>query len=433
MTMTEEMEITTPTETKKTVQYCTVKFTVGWLPGAVGFTEAAKSALADARGTDKKAIRGSYAILGASRDPLIKEGTALKRLLSTIRDEYTIPEYTLRVSAKTAGEGEADDQARPEKVAGSYLIESCKIEEFLQRFDDARKQYLAWGKRVADPENYERIRNADMIALDKDWEVIEKKYPSPQQMADSVSCDMPKIEPFDASFTLADVAPETSKMLREQAEARLNASIEGATSELILEFKGMVEAVAKNCGKRIRLLPPMGPRQDLRHAEVVQILRHEDDPDIPEDKLLVTVQRARPKSEDSDKFINVGKPEELIISKAEYAELRPFETEEYKQLTQSGFENLMWLAKKISTVKSMLNGEEDADSITNLAREVESALTDMGGSAADITKQLKNSTYARAAAKQTFTDFFDRLKDQEMEVRQRGGRVKRKIKVLGNG
>lgn len=432
MTMTEEMETVTENTEKKTVQYCTVKFTVGWLPGAVGFTEAAKSALADARGTDKKAIRGSYAILGASRDPLIREGTALKRLLTTIRDEYTIPEYTLRVSAKTVEEN-AENQARPEKVAGSYLIESCKIEEFLQRFDDARKQYLAWGKRVADQENYERIRNADMVALDKDWEVIEKKYPSAQAMADSVSCDMPKIEPFDASFTLADVAPETSKMLREQAEARLNASIEGATSELILEFKQMVEAVAKNCGKRIRLLPPMGPRQSLRHAEVVQILRHEDDPDIPEDKLLITVQHAKPKSEDSDKFINVGKPEELMVTKAEYAELRPFETEEYKQLTTSGFENLMWLAKKISTVKSMLNGEEDADSITNLAREVESALGDMGNSAAEITKQLKNSTYARNAAKQTFTDFFDRLKDQEMEIRQRGGRVKRKIKVMSNG
>lgn len=431
MTMTEEMVSVTENTEKKTVQYCTVKFTVGWLPGAVGFTEAAKSALADARGTDKKAIRGSYAILGASRDPLIREGTALKRLLTTIRDEYTIPEYTLRVSAKTVEEN-AENQARPEKVAGSYLIESCKIEEFLQRFDDARKQYLAWGKRVAEPENYERIRNADMIALDKDWEVIEKKYPSAQAMADSVSCDMPKIEPFDASFTLADVAPETSKMLREQAEARLNASIEGATAELVLEFKQMVEAVAKNCGKRIRLLPPMGPRQSLRHAEVVQILRHEDDPDIPEDKLLLTVQHAKPKSEDSDKFINVGKPEEIMVTKAEYAELRPFETEEYKQLTTSGFENLMWLAKKISTVKSMLNGEEDADSITNLAREVESALGDMGNSAAEITKQLKNSTYARNAAKQTFTDFFDRLKDQEMEIRQRGGRVKRKIKVLNN-
>lgn len=423
----EESEVNTE-NLKKTVQYCTVKFTVGWLPGSVGFTEAAKSALAEARGTDKKAIRGSYAILGASRDPLIKEGTALKRILTTIRDEYTIPEYTLRASAANSEE----ENQRPHKVAGSYLIESCKIEEFLKRFEEARQQYLAWGKRVADPENYQRIRDADQVALDKDWEVIERKYPSAEQMADSVSCDIPKIEPFDASFTLADVAPETSKMLREQAEARLNASIEGATAELILEFKQMVEAVAKNCGKRIRLFPPVGhAKQDLRNAEVLTIVRNSDDPDIPEGKVLLTVQPARPKSDDSDKFINVGKPLDLLVTTAEYAELKPFETEEYKQLTQASFDNLVWLAKKISTVKSMLNGEEDADSLTNLAKEVEGAISDLGGSAAEITKQLKNSSYARNAAKQTFTDFFNRLKDTEIEVRTRS-KVKRKIKVVND-
>ena len=423
----EESEVNTE-NLKKTVQYCTVKFTVGWLPGSVGFTEAAKSALAEARGTDKKAIRGSYAILGASRDPLIKEGTALKRILTTIRDEYTIPEYTLRASSANSEE----ENQKPHKVAGSYLIESCKIEEFLKRFEEARQQYLAWGKRVADPENYQRIRDADQVALDKDWEVIERKYPSAEQMADSVSCDIPKIEPFDASFTLADVAPETSKMLREQAEARLNASIEGATAELILEFKQMVEAVAKNCGKRIRLFPPVGhAKQDLRNAEVLTIVRNSDDPDIPEGKVLLTVQPARPKSDDSDKFINVGKPLDLLVTTAEYAELKPFETEEYKQLTQASFDNLVWLAKKISTVKSMLNGEEDADSLTNLAKEVEGAISDLGGSAAEITKQLKNSSYARNAAKQTFTDFFNRLKDTEIEVRTRS-KVKRKIKVVND-
>ena len=79
----------------KTVTYCTVKFTVGWLPGSIGFTEQAKAVLASGLGTDSKVIRGSYAILGASRDSLIQEGAALRRLLTLIRDSYTIPEYTL--------------------------------------------------------------------------------------------------------------------------------------------------------------------------------------------------------------------------------------------------------------------------------------------------------------------------------------------------
>lgn len=407
----------------KQVTYCTVKFTVGWLPGSVGFTEQAKAALAAARGTDKKAIRGSYAILGASRDPLIKEGAALKRLLTTIRDEFSIPEYTLRVTA-------SGEQEKPEKVKGSYLIESCRIEEFLKRFEEVRQQYLTWGKRVAEPQNYNRIREADQEALKKDWEIVEKKYPSRQQMADSVSCDLPKIEPFDASFTLADVAPETSKMLREQAEARLAASVEGATAELVLEFKDMVEAVAKNCGKRVRLLPPMGPQQDLRHAEVMQIIKHDESEDVPEGKLLITIQRATPKDDNSDRFTNVGKAEDMLLSEEEYKALRPYETDEYRQLAQSSFDNLLWLAKKISTVKSMLGNDCGVDDLTCLAEEVESTLGDLGGTAAEITKQLKGSSYARSMAKKTFSGFFDRLKLQEGEVKKRS-RTRRKIKVGG--
>lgn len=417
-------------ETKESqVTYCTVKFSVGWLPGSVAFTDQAKSALAAARGTAKNAIRGSYAILGASRDPLIKQGAALKRLLTTVRDEYTIPEYTLRATSS----GRTDN---PEKVKGSYLIESCKIEEFLARFEEVKLQYLTWGKRVSEEENYQKIRTADQVALSKDWEVIASRYPSAAQMADSISCDTPKIEPFDASFTLADVAPETSRRLREQAEARLAASVEGATAELVIEFKAMVESVARNCGKRIRLLPPieiegpMADKQDLRHAEVMQILRHSDDPGIGEGLLLVTVQKVQEKDDSSGKYLNVGKSNDLLLSEDEYKALRPYETDEHRQLAQSSFDNLLWLAKKISTIKGMLGNDCGVDDLTTLATEVESTLGELGSSAGEITKQLKDSNYARNTAKNVFNGFFERLQTQDMEIKTRR-RTRRKIKVGG--
>lgn len=409
------------------VQYCTVKFTTGWLPGSIGFTDAAKSVLAAQRGLDKKIVRGSYAILGASRDPLIKEGAALKRVMSVIRNTYTIPEYSLRSTA--AGEGE-----KPTKVTGSHLIESAKIEEFLERFEEARKQYLAWGKRVSTEENYNRIREADRDFLGDDWAIIEAKYPSAASLADAISCDMPKIEPFDASFTLADVAPETAKMLREQAEARLEASVEGATSELILDFKDMVAAVAKNCGKRIRLLPPAGADSEkmmqnmaYRHAEVQQILRSHESDDIPENHVLVTIQKAKSKDETNTKFQNVGKSEDILMTETEYKAMNPYETDEHRQLAQSSFDNLLWLAKKISTVQTMLSANGEGDGLMSLAKEVEGTLGNLGGSAAQITKELKGSSYARKMAKQTFNDFFTRIKEEEIKVKKRSS-TRRKIK-----
>ena len=411
----------------KTVTYCTVKFTVGWLPGSIGFTEQAKAVLASGLGTDSKVIRGSYAILGASRDSLIQEGAALRRLLTLIRDSYTIPEYTLVASA-----AQEISTLRPEKIKGSYLIESCKVDEFMERFNAARLQYLTWGKRVSETDNYERIKDADRISLAKDWDIISSKYPSAHALADSVTCDMPRIEPFDATFTMADVAPATAKFLREQAEARLNASVEGATSELIAEFKEMVEAVSKNCGKRIRLLPGLeSKRQELRYAEVQQILRHADDEEVPVGKLLVTVQTASPKGGSSDAFIQTGKPTTMLLTEAEYKALQPYETEEHRALTQSAFENLQWLAQKISAVKTMLGTDPEVSNLTTLADEISATLSTLGGSAAEITKQLKNSSFARTTTKQTFNKFFDRLVAQDIEIKTKSKVARRKIKVGG--
>ena len=402
--------------------YMTVKFQTGWLPGAIGFTDAAKSALADELNIDKRVIRGSYAILGASRDPLIQEGAALKRLMASIRNQCTIPEYTLTSSA-------SGTKTQAEKVAGSYLIEACAVEEFLSSFNAVRTQYLNWGKKVSEYTNYQKLRTADELALGKDWQVIAPRYPSAEALADAITCDMPRIEPFNASFSLEDLAPATANLLREQAEARLAASVDGAVSELILEFKEMVESVAKNCGKRIRLLPPMEhKRQDLRYAEVQTIFRHADDPTIPEDKMLVSVQRCSPKDNDSSKFIQTGKTEDFLWSQNDYNELRPYETDENKVLSSSSFDNLIWLAKKIQSVKSMLGDAAGAADLTKLAEEVTTTLGSMGGSAADITKQIKNSSFARAQTKITFNNFLDKLTTQEIEVRQQS-KMRRKIRV----
>jgi hypothetical protein len=49
------------------------------------------------------------------------------------------------------------------------------------------------------------------FALGSDWDVIEAKYPTSFYLADSVTCDVPRIEPFNATFTLADVAPAAPK------------------------------------------------------------------------------------------------------------------------------------------------------------------------------------------------------------------------------
>jgi len=99
-------------------------------------------------------------------------------------------------------------------------------------------------------------------------------------------------------------------------------------------------------------------------------------------------------------------------------------------LAQSSFDNVLWLAKKISTIKGMLGNDCGVEDLTNLATEVESTLGELGCSAAEITKQLKDSNYARNAAKSAFNGFLGRLQTQEKEIKTRR-RTRRKFKAGG--
>jgi hypothetical protein len=391
------------------VEYLTIKYTVGWLPSSIALTEQSKAVLAREQGVDSKVLRGSYAILGASNDDLIKEGTNLRRLLGIIRDEYTIPEYTL------VGTAADTENLKPEKVPGSHLIEAAKLDEFLTRFNAARDQYLDWGKRVSSEENYNKIKESDKIKLGKDWVVVERKYPTSQELADAITCDVPRIEPYNATFTIANLAPATSEKIRKQAEQRLEASVNGAVGELVYELKEMVATVARNCGKRIRLIPGLdNPYYNLRDAEVREIIRHSDNDEIPAGYVQIIAQECVPAGKNG--FKQVGKEKSLLLTEQEYLELKPYETDEYKSLTQSGFSNLQWLAQKIASVQNMLG--EEGKPVIDLAKEVQDALSNMGNSADSITREIKNSGFARKSAHTTFNNLLQKISTQEIEIRK---------------
>lgn len=412
--------------------YYSVKFQIGWLPGAIGFTENAKAALASQLGVEPRIIRGSYAILGASRDPLIKEGVALRRTLAEIRNQYTIPEYTL---ASTAN---ADTAQRAEKVAGSYLIEQCRIAQFTQHFAAVREVYLAWGRRVGEPENYERIREADRAALGRDWDVIESKYPTAAQLMDAISCDFPRIEQFNGNFDVETLAPATAKLLREQAEARLNASIDGAVAELIYEFQQMTAAVAKNCGKRVRCQPTAEKYWHLRDAEVLSITPYEHDPEsIPPGHLLISLQPAQPRynqpQTEARRFTAKGEIETLLLTPESYtAELQPYETAENRVLTQVAFSNLEAFATKITRIKTMLADQQGVPTLVSLAEQVQQILQNFGGNAAAITRELRSSEFSRKQCKTNFAQIAATLTEQQMELREAGKAVRRKIRTTSN-
>jgi hypothetical protein len=414
------------TTTASNIQLCTVSMAIGSPPSQIGFTKQAKQVLATALGIDPRAIRGSYAILGAGSHPLMKQGAALKRMLTAIRDRWTIPEYGLRA---TSGKVE---NLRMSRISGSFLIENGNVEKFMEEYSQAAQQYLAWGTQVTEEDMYTLIRNLDATNLGQDWPIVEPRYPSREALQASINCEHPNIKPYVASFDLADIAPKTMAKLREQMTARLDASVSGAVAELLCSFQAMVEAVATNCGTRSRLNPPASHplREKLWLAEVVKRLNsievEEAGLDVPSGSFAYLIQAVESTGGSPGK--HKGEPQIYVFTVAEYAALLPYETDEYRKLQNSSFENVLALATKIQNITGMLQSDDASTDLLATVEEVKSKLLALGRNASEIARETRQSHVVRTSLKEAMSTLANSLQTQVCKVQQRA-RVVRKINL----
>jgi len=407
----------TQTPLDDTVHLCSVVISVGSPPCQIGFTSQAKKLLANTLNINHRSIRGSYAILGAGLHPLMKQGAALRRSLTAIRDKWTIPEYGMKA---TSADLSSMQMCR---VHNSYIIENRKVEAFLAEYQIAQQQYLQWGATVTSQENYDEIRSLDAANLGDDWAIVQHRYPSRDALAISISCELPKIQPYQANFTLEDIAPESLKQLREQALQRFQASVAGATEELLVGFQEMVDNVARTCGTRVRLNPPATHplRSQLFQAEVLSTLTQEETKELGvplgSDQHAYKIQPVI-RREKGTGWKNHGEPVVYTWTLREYGELLPYETDEYRSLHTTSFQHVLDMATKIQTVSNILTTETAGGGLIALAEEIKSQLLSLGSSPQQISTEMRKSNFARRTLKTAFQQFSSSLQMQTAEYRQ---------------
>lgn len=405
------------TSLDSTVHLCSVVISVGSPPGQIGFTSQAKRLLATTLNINPKSIRGSYAILGTGLHPLMKQGAALRRNLTSIRDKWTIPEYGMKATAADLS------SLQMCRVHNSYLIENSKIEPFLAEYQIAQQQYLQWGAEVTEPANYEQIRQLDADNLGEDWEIAERRYPSREALAAAISCEPPKIQPYQARFTLEDIAPESLKQLREQAAQRFQASVAGATEELLNGFQEMVDNVARTCGTRVRLNPPAAhPLRDrLFQAEVLGTLGAAEVEELGlallSNESAYKVQPVTTRDKGTG-WKNHGEPVVYTWTLAEYGQLLPYETDEYRSLHTTSFQHVLDMASKIQTVANILTTDVAGGKLLALAEQIKTQLLSLGSSPNQISAEMRKSTFARRTLKTAFQQFSSSLQMQTAEYRK---------------
>jgi hypothetical protein len=363
----------------KGVKLYTVRTRIGWLPGSIALSPEAKAAIAAARDCDPKSIRGSYQILGSSRNPLIKEGREIRSVLSSVIEQYTIPEYAAMAAT--------DNKVLFQKSPGSRVIEESAIPEFLKRFFEILDVYLNWGKRLSIESNYYQLLEDDRKSLGKDWYLIGNRYPSPDALSNAISCEEPVFLPFQTQIGIEQIAPEVFEKLKQSMLDRVNATLNGATSELLLSLREAVAQVAKSLGRKTRLAGNE-KHPELKNAEVVSVITHTENPDIPENSLYVTLF---PASEDGKR---TGKEISKIFTEEEYQGLKPWETTENRKITEAGFKNLNFVIERIKNVKEALD-PDSSESLTEFSDAVAQILGRVGSSVEETANTLKKNSVIR--------------------------------------
>jgi hypothetical protein len=372
----------------------TVEMELGSLPTSFAIPKEVKKKWAETTDTNQRRVRGRLAILSSDSHPYLKEGNAIKRQITAILDQYTLPKQQVAISSA----GITDDGAKliSKKESGKRIILKSLVDEFTEKITPAIDAYIMWGAGL--DQRLDMFRTEDRIALGDAWDLMEPKYP--KSLAPHVTVVEPTFSPINITIDFEKVAPRSAEQLRKTNAAWLDATVGAAVGEVVETLLDNVRDVVRQLGTRQRLLPAIGSEYGhLREHEVKKILKHEDDPqNIPADSWLVFTQ------------VKGSGVKEHLIPVADFkAQLNMYATDEHCKLYSSGIDKLMTLAEKIGNIQTMLG--EDGPAISSFASQLQDLLVNFGHTPGAIAKELKGG-FARNTARSQLAGLADSIEGQ---------------------
>ena len=396
-----------------------VDYSVGWIPSSLALTKADKAALAAQRGVDPRQVRGHYSVLGGRKDhPIINQGWTLYRAINALRDKYLIPEAVYAVAASGVDSG----QRVVRRARNSYVMPVATFESFATELESLRSQYLRWGEELCRPREgvsyYEEIKTLDATAIAASWSVLSHRYPSCQQLLDSIVCTVPVPTRMAVDIDVSGVSARFASQIQEEARNRIQLATENIEATLLGEFQSFIEDVRRSCGYVVRVQPgKTGALSKYHDADVAEYLEHEQRPDeIPAGHCRVSL---RPRARQVTTIT-------LPITQYQ-ADFRPTKTDDYRKLSPSAFENLLEATNKIASFRNQLRDADDQNFLVTFSQRVESMLRQHGSSAVQIKETLRNNPVTRDNLRQTFDGLLTELQESTITTRAAQFRRRRKI------
>ena len=354
--------------------------------------ENAKDMLKDTD-ADRSSVSISKRLLRTKHQALQVVKEARKAIDEHIRG-WTIPMMALKLTDTNA----SGEEGVTRKDAGIRLIQKKDMAQF-----DERLSYLTELLRTAT----KSLQHALPEIKEEDRERLGKlfrdtDYPTDITNLIGIECSYKQV---GADIDWETLCPAIYERERFNARKRFEAVVDNAAAEFAERFVRYVKQVVDQLGNRTRLNPlpdkntitaigadDKSLQVDVTDAEVLSVLDHSHDEEIPIDHVLLQLRLSKGDNKGRSTEVWMAAP---ITTKDYYAHLRPQETSERKKLYASTIDNLKSEMDAFINIGNMLGPYQSviAESVNNVKNMLSKASHQLNTDA--ISKALREGDYFR--------------------------------------
>lgn len=374
-----------------------VELKINWFQTSKQLAEELALEMADVVNAELKALSIAKRIFSSENEFVAKANEA-RRALEAYFKSVTFPlsEIPVVTVAKAEGLEAAGDSEEVKRKMQSVLTKAAgRRGVFAEDMDDLYDQIERHTKilQAAAAQlqaNLEKVKADDKARLRDAFD--ERDYPA--NIAKKINVRfIPTEVSLNADFE--ECCPRSAAKLRKVWEQRLQETVELTAGDFAKNLVASLQTAARAIGNRIRLLPDRsGEWGFLRDAEVLEIRRHEDDPEVPEGCYAILVRYAvagetEKKSKKAEEWFGP-------FTQAEFEQLRPQETQERRAVKDAVLENLMAQIEEFRVVGQALG--DAGKPLAEVVDRVKDLFAKAGGTNEEILREMKESKYFRKQA-----------------------------------
>ena len=334
--------------------------------------------------------------LFSSTHPAVKSVNAARQRLRAYVESMTIP------VAAVVPRNTADPTAFLMKQPATRLILRSDIDEFDKRVQQLAEELYTAARHL--DEALEEIKAIDRDTLGALYDEDNYKFKPSEQIA--VRGPFLREVGFRADF--ADIAPKACERAMAQLREQLQNTVTLASQEFRDGLAEAAEQIAAQLANRTRLQPTTKHARyaELNEAEVLVELRHAEDPDVPEDHVLLQVRLKKARGS--------GKSDAIWLepmTEAAYAALRPTETDERRKIYDTTVERLREQMNMFHKIREMLGG--DADALGEVVDDLKQLLTrrDRVLNTDELLQNVRNNSSFRTQFRRGLQDVVQQLRE----------------------